>query len=77
LERHAGWLPDDADARARAIAWMLPRSTLEPPILDWETNGFLEGCAAHRYGLPVVPRPANQRAFPTQLAIVTGKRSAG
>jgi hypothetical protein len=27
LERHVGWLSDDADARARAIAWMLPRST--------------------------------------------------
>jgi hypothetical protein len=27
LVRHVGWLPDDADARARAIAWMLPRST--------------------------------------------------
>ncbi|MCK1741707.1 glutathione S-transferase family protein [Bradyrhizobium sp. 139] len=34
-ERHAGLLPDDANARARAIAWMFAAlSTLEPPIVD-------------------------------------------
>ena len=34
-ERHAGLLPDDADARARAIAWMFAAlSTVEPPIVD-------------------------------------------
>ncbi|THD77040.1 MAG: glutathione S-transferase family protein [Phenylobacterium sp.] len=34
-ERHAGLLPDDAGARARAISWMFAAlSTLEPPILD-------------------------------------------
>ena len=34
-ERHAGLLPDDANARARAIAWMFAAlSTIEPPILD-------------------------------------------
>ncbi len=34
-ERHGGLLPDDADARARAIAWMFAAlSTIEPPILD-------------------------------------------
>jgi glutathione S-transferase len=40
-ERHAGLLPADADARARAIAWMFAAlSTLEPPILDL-TNALL------------------------------------
>jgi glutathione S-transferase len=34
-ERHAGLLPDDANARARAITWMFAAlSTVEPPILD-------------------------------------------
>jgi glutathione S-transferase len=34
-ERHAGLLPADAGARARAIAWMFAAvNTVEPPILD-------------------------------------------
>ena len=34
-ERHAGLLPKDANARARAIAWMFAAlNTVEPPILD-------------------------------------------
>jgi glutathione S-transferase len=42
-ERHAGLLPDDADARARAIAWMFAAlSTVEPPIVDRETVMLLE-----------------------------------
>jgi glutathione S-transferase len=42
-ERHAGLLPDDANARARAIAWMFAAlSTVEPPILDRETTRLLE-----------------------------------
>jgi glutathione S-transferase len=36
-ERHAGLLPDDANARARAIAWMFAAlSTVEPPLVDSE-----------------------------------------
>jgi glutathione S-transferase len=43
-ERHAGLLPDDANARARAIAWMFAAvSTLEPTIVERETARFLEG----------------------------------
>ncbi len=43
-ERHAGLLPDDANARARAIAWMFAAlNTVEPPILDLQTARFLEG----------------------------------
>jgi glutathione S-transferase len=42
-ERHAGLLPDDADARARAIAWMFAAvGTVEPPILDRQNAMFLE-----------------------------------
>ncbi len=34
-ERHTGLLPDDANARARAITWMFAAlSTVEPPILE-------------------------------------------
>jgi len=42
-ERHAGLLPDDANARARAIAWMFAAlNTVEPPILDREIATLLE-----------------------------------
>jgi glutathione S-transferase len=34
-QSHAGLLPDDANARARAITWMFAAlSTMEPPIVD-------------------------------------------
>jgi glutathione S-transferase len=34
-ERHAGLLPDDANARARAIGWMFAAlNTVEPPIVE-------------------------------------------
>ena len=43
-ERHAGLLPDDANARARAIAWMFAAlNTVEPPILELGTARLLEG----------------------------------
>jgi glutathione S-transferase len=43
-ERHAGLLPDDADARARAITWMFAAlSTVEPPILELGNAFLLEG----------------------------------
>ena len=42
-ERHAGLLPDDANARARAITWMFAAlSTMEPPIVDREIATLLE-----------------------------------
>src|SRR4030081_3110045 len=42
-ERHAGLLPDDADARARAITWMFAAlNTVGPPILEGETARLLE-----------------------------------
>lgn len=42
-ERHAGLLPDDADARARAINWMFAAlNTVEPPIVDREVVEYLE-----------------------------------
>src|SRR5215204_3153182 len=42
-QRHGCLLPDDANARARAITWMFAAlSTLEPPIVDREIVTFLE-----------------------------------
>jgi glutathione S-transferase len=42
-ERHAGLLPDDANARARAITWMFAAlSTMEPPIFDLTIARLLE-----------------------------------
>jgi glutathione S-transferase len=43
-QRHAGLLPDDANARARAITWMFAAlSTVEPPILELANARLLEG----------------------------------
>src|SRR3954466_13394416 len=43
-EHHAGLLPDDADARARAITWMFAAvNTVEPAILELGTAKILEG----------------------------------
>jgi glutathione S-transferase len=42
-ERYAGLLPDDADARARAIMWMFAAlNTVEPPILELSVARILE-----------------------------------
>lgn len=42
-ERHGGLLPEDANARARAIAWMFCAvTTIEPPIVEREQVPFFE-----------------------------------
>jgi glutathione S-transferase len=42
-ERHPGLLPDDPDARARAIAWVFAAlNTLEPPIFELSLFTILE-----------------------------------
>jgi glutathione S-transferase len=42
-ERHAGLLPEDANARARAIAWMFAAlNTVEPPLVDRGMATLLE-----------------------------------
>jgi glutathione S-transferase len=55
-EQHAGLLPDDADARARAIAWMFAAlSTMEPPIVDRTIVTLLERDESwHEERLPIV-----------------------
>jgi len=43
-ERRAGLLPDDPNARARAITWMFAAlNTVEPPILELVVVKFVEG----------------------------------
>jgi glutathione S-transferase len=65
-ERHAGLLPDDANARARAITWIFAAlSTVEPPILELTTARLLEGdksWAAER--LPLVQDRIRDRLRP-------------
>lgn len=42
-QRHAGLLPDDAHARARAVAWMFAAlNTVEPPIVERSMAFVLE-----------------------------------
>src|SRR3990170_4382580 len=55
-ERHGGLLPDDANARARAITWMFAAlSTLEPPIVDREIATLLERDETwYKHRLPIV-----------------------
>ena len=55
-ERHAGLLPDDPDARARAITWMFAAlSTIEPPIIELQNAVLLENDKPwHEQRLPLV-----------------------
>ncbi len=71
-QRHPGLLPDDANARARAIAWMFAAlNTVEPPILDLVTVRIVEGdkpWSAER--LPLVKRRIGERL--EQLSVRLG-----
>src|ERR1700728_4118266 len=55
-ERHAGLLPDDANARARAITWMFAAgNNIEPAILDLQNAKFLEADKSwSKEALPIV-----------------------
>jgi glutathione S-transferase len=65
-ERYAGLLPDDENARTRAIMWMFAAlNTVEPPILDLSTARILEAdkpWAAAR--LPLVKDRVRDRLRP-------------
>jgi glutathione S-transferase len=62
-ERHSGLLPDDANARARAITWMFAAlNTVEPPILERETARLLEGDTTwYEERLPLVENRVRDR----------------
>jgi glutathione S-transferase len=73
-QRHAGLLPpDDADARARAVAWMFAAvNTLEPPILELTmANLFERDKPWHAERLPMLQDRVRNRLG--QLAIRLGK----
>jgi len=62
-QRHAGLLPDDANARARAITWMFAAlNTVEPPILELVSAKLLEGDKPwHAARLPLVEERVRTR----------------
>jgi glutathione S-transferase len=62
-ERHGGLLPDDGNARARAIMWMFAAlNTVEPPILEYATARLLEGDKPwNRERLPLVEERIGNR----------------
>ena len=69
-QSHAGLLPDDANARARAITWMFASlNTIEPPILDLQNTRLLESDKSW-YGqrLPIV-----QDRIRDRLGVLSGR----
>lgn len=62
-EQHAGLLPLDAHARARAVAWMFAAlATLEPPVVQREVSMYLEREASwHEQRLPLVEERIRKR----------------
>ena len=71
-QHYAGLLPQDAAARATAIAWMFAAlSTIEPPILDRATAMLIEREESwHAQRLPLID--GRIRARPDQLAAALG-----
>jgi glutathione S-transferase len=71
-QRHAGLLPDDAHARARAITWMFAAlNTVEPPIVDYVTAMLFERDKPwHAARLPLVEE--RLRARLKQLSVRLG-----
>jgi glutathione S-transferase len=62
-ERHAGLLPDEANARARAIAWMFAAlNTVEPPLVELEAATLVEqGKPWYAQRLPLLEDRARAR----------------
>ena len=62
-QAHAGLLPDDPDARARALSWMFAAvSTVEPPIMELSMLKVLDRDKPwYAQRLPVVEATVRQR----------------
>ena len=72
-ERHAGLLPKDAGARARAIAWMFAAvNSVEPPILELANAMLLEGDEPLEHGAPAAG--AGSRPRPVAPAVRAARR---
>ena len=83
-ERHAGLLPEDANARARAITWMFAAlNTVEPPILELGTARLLESDKPwSKERLPLVEDRVRNRLVPLSARLgdadwLDGRFSAG
>lgn len=65
-DRHAGLLPADPDARARAIGWMFAAlNTVEPPIVEREAAMILEKDEAwYAARLPLLDERVRARLTP-------------
>jgi glutathione S-transferase len=65
-QHHAGLLPEDANARARAITWMFAAlSTIEPPILELQNAKLLEADKPwSKERLPAVQNRVRERLGP-------------
>src|ERR1700760_472543 len=65
-ERHAGLLPDDTNAQARAITWMFAAlNTVEPPILELAPARLREGDKPwNKERLPLVEDRVRDRLKP-------------
>jgi glutathione S-transferase len=72
-ETHAGLLPEDANGRARAIAWMFAAvSTIEPPIVEREQVEYTEGDRPwYRERLPLLDDRIRVRL--TELSAALGR----
>lgn len=72
-ESHAGLLPDDANARARAIVWMFAAlNTIEPPILEFASAKLFERDKPwHDERLPLVTERVRNRL--KQLSVRLGE----
>ncbi|MES2711912.1 MAG: glutathione S-transferase family protein [Pseudomonadota bacterium] len=72
-ETHAGLLPDDAAARARAIMWMFAAvTTVEPPIVEREAAMIMETARSwYQARLPMLDERINARLG--QLAAQLGQ----
>jgi glutathione S-transferase len=70
-ERFAGLLPDDANARARAIMWMFAAlNTVEPPILELVTAKIVEGDKPwSKERLPLVMDRIRERLGPLSVRL--------
>ena len=75
-ERHAGLLPGDSHARARAIMWMFAAvNTVEPPILDLSNARILEAdrpWAEARLPLVRIASATGWGRFPVGWAMPSG-----
>jgi glutathione S-transferase len=62
-QRHAGLLPDDAIARARATSWMFAAlSTVEPPVVERSMDVLMERDKPwHEHRLPMLDQRVRDR----------------